>query len=109
MSDKIRNERGQFTPVQETPERETETLNTETTDQPTTQRSTSYPSITQAQHRTSPLSIGIADTSRKTATATVVLASYAKSEVAIFLQGLIKQGIIIEGHATYLLDIYVFM
>ena len=119
MSDRIRNDKGQFslaeesagdpsvqeTPsVQEKPERETDILNTEATEHKPAQHSTN-----RAQYTTSPLSIGTTATSQHTAIVTVALASYAKSEVAIFLQGLIKQGIIIEGHATYLLDIYVFM
>ena len=52
---------------------------------------------------TSPLSVGTAeDTSRKTETAQVALASYKKSEVHVFLKGI--PHIISEGHAKYLLE-----
>jgi hypothetical protein len=38
--------------------------------------------------------------------AALTLASHEKSEVVIFLEGMIRQGIITRAHATYLLDMY---
>ena len=38
--------------------------------------------------------------------AALILASHEKSEVVIFLEGMIRQGILTRAHATYLLDIY---
>ena len=53
----------------------------------------------------SSLSTGTADT-QMTVTAAIALASHEKSEVAIFLKGLILQKIITDEHARYLLDMY---
>ena len=80
MIDRIRNDKGKFAPaaestgglsVQETPEREADTLNLiSTRRQPTTNQHDTK----RAHHNTSPLSIGIATTSRQTAAATVAFA-----------------------------------
>ena len=119
MSDRIRNDRGRYSTAEETSDPEKAILNPETTGQTPAQhieKALLTPETT-AQHnekgilypgttsQMSPLSTGTADT-RMTATAAMLLASHEKSEVAIFLQGLILQRILTEAHATYLLDMY---
>ena len=146
MSDRTRNEKGQYSTGQETPESEKEippppettgqtpaqnekgphqttqstaqigVLHTETTGQTPAQnekgphqttQSTAQIGVlhTETTGQTSPLSIGTADT-RMEVQAALILASHEKSEVAIFLEGMIRQGIITRAHATYLLDMY---
>jgi hypothetical protein len=116
MSDRTRNEKGQYSTGQEIPESEKEIPPPETTGQTpaqhekglhqTAQHSTAqgvlHPETT---GQTSPLSIGTADT-RMEVQAALTLASHEKSEVVIFLEGMIRQGIITRAHATYLLDMY---
>ena len=102
MSDRIRNDRGRYSTAEETSDPEKAILNTETTVQTPAQHSEKglLTPETTAQHnekgilypgttgQMSPLSTGTADT-RMTATAAMLLASHEKSEVAIFMQGLI--------------------
>ena len=117
MSDRTRNEKGQYSTGQETPESEKEIPPPpETTGQTPAQnekgphqttQSTAQIGVlhTETTGQTSPLSIGTADT-RMEVQAALILASHEKSEVAIFLEGMIRQGIITRAHATYLLDMY---
>ena len=117
MSDRTRNEKGQYSTGQETPESEKEIPPPpETTGQTPAQnekgphqttQSTAQIGVlhTETTGQTSPLSIGTADT-RMEVQAALILTSHEKSEVAIFLEGMIRQGIITRAHATYLLDMY---
>ena len=115
MSDRTRNEKGQYSTGQETPESEKEIPPPpETTGQTPAQnekgphqttQSTAQIGVlhTETTGQTSPLSIGTADT-RMEVQAALILASHEKSEVVIFLEGMILQGILTRAHATYLLD-----
>ena len=133
MNDRLRNERGRFSTAEETSDHEKGILNPEITGQTLAQHSekglltpentaqhekgflsslstgTADTQMTvTAQHEKgflSSLSTGTADT-QMTVTAAITLASYEKSEVAIFLEGLFLQGILTEQHVRFLLDIY---
>ena len=87
MSDRLRNELGRYSTADGTSDPEKEILNPEITGQ------------TLAQHSEkgflSSLSTWTADT-QMTVTAAIALASHEKSEVEIFLKGLILQKIITE-------------
>ena len=110
MNDRLRNERGRYSTAEETSDHEKGILNPEITGQTLAQHSEKgllTPENT-AQHEKgflSSLSTGTADT-QMTVTAAITLASYEKSEVAIFLEGLFLQGILTEQHVRFLLDIY---
>jgi hypothetical protein len=116
MSDRTRNEKGQYSTGQETPESENAIPPPpETTGQTITQhergpykntQSTAL-GVLQAETtaQTSPLSLVTADT-RMAAQAALILASHEKSEVLIFLEGVLQQGILTRAHVTYMLDMY---
>ena len=116
MSDRTRNEKGQYSTGQETPESENAIPPPpETTGQTITQhergpykntQSTAL-GVLQAETtaQTSPLSLVTADT-RMAAQAALILASHEKSEVLIFLEGMLQQGILTRAHVTYMLDMY---
>ena len=110
MNDRLRNERGRYSTAEGTSDHEKGILNPEITGQTLAQHSEKgllTPENT-AQHEKgflSSLSTGTADT-QMTVTAAITLASYEKSEVAIFLEGLFLQGILTEQHVRFLLDIY---
>ena len=98
MSDRLRNEKGRYSTADETSDPEKEILNPEITGQ--TLAPHSEKGLT-AQHEKgflSSLYTGTADT-QMTVTAAIALASHEKSEVAIFLRGLILQKIITGEHA----------
>ena len=133
MNDRLRNERGRFSTAEETSDHEKGILNPEITGQTLAQHSekglltpentaqhekgflsslstgTADTQMTvTAQHEKgflSSLSTGTADT-QMTVTAAITLASHEKSEVDIFLRGLILAKILTEAHAQYLLDMY---
>jgi len=110
MSDRKRNEKGQYSTGQETPESENAIPPPpETTGQTITQhergpykntQSTAL-GVLQAETtaQTSPLSLVTADT-RMAAQAALILASHEKSEVLIFLEGVLQQGILTRAHVT---------
>ncbi len=117
MSDRTRNEKGQYSTGQDIPESEKAIPPPPETTGQTPAHHEKGPHQT-AQHSTaqgvlqpettgqaSPLSLGTADT-RMEVQAALTLASHEKSEVVIFLEGMIRQGIITRAHATYLLDMY---
>ena len=114
MTDRLRNDKGRYSTAEETSDHEKEILNPEITGQTLAQHSSLSTGIADTQKTVttphekeflSPLSTGTSDT-QMTATAAIALASHEKSEVAIFMRGLILQKILTEAHATYLLDMY---
>ena len=114
MTDRLRNDKGRYSTAEETSDHEKEILNPEITGQTLAQHSSLSTGIADTQKTVttphekeflSPLSTGTTDT-QMTATAAIALASHEKSEVAIFMRGIILQKILTEAHATYLLDMY---
>ena len=108
MSDRqLRSKIGQYSTAEETSEEEATPEITGQTLAQHSEKGLLTPENTAPHEKgfLSSLSTGTADT-QMTVTAAIALASHEKSEVAIFLQGLILQKIITEEHARYLLDIY---